>query len=277
MKEVIRHKIDLEVVKRNIVARHKTFLLTLQVAKKDGDALSQLLTVARSYAGYLSVIEPESPELCMALRIGAQAANAIFTTASSASGAVQVLLENDLVQLPAIGTTSTSYAGNWMSGLFMAIICQDGQALHTLIHTPVSVLRQSSTKGDECMYLFVEALQGFLKRDRETSSYLLKALEATDPDRLSIDPEYVLSILVPEIDLLYRILEMDATAYNQALEKALEKHRQYWSKGQRKTNPSGYLALGPLAMSVCAINIGIPIEVESDYLPMRLVKGDCKG
>ncbi|MEU8784799.1 immunity 49 family protein [Streptomyces sp. NPDC048637] len=64
-------------------------------------------------------------------------------------------------------------------------------------------------------------------------------------------------------------MRKDHEGFNQALAEALELHKAYWSREDRSDDIVGYLALGPLAMACLAYDAGIPIEVESEYLPIR--------
>ena len=77
---------------------------------------------------------------------------------------------------------------------------------------------------------------------------------------------------VPELELLVRHLQRDARAFDEALQFALERHKKYWSQGDRKFNPHGFLALGPTAIAALAYEAQMPIEAESDYLPMAVVR-----
>ncbi|WP_157429995.1 immunity 49 family protein [Actinomadura oligospora] len=70
----------------------------------------------------------------------------------------------------------------------------------------------------------------------------------------------------PEGAMLRAIAEGDAAAFNAALVTALEKHREL--AGRR---PRDLIAWGPLALAALAHEAGLPIEVESGYLPVRLI------
>jgi hypothetical protein len=212
-----------------------------------------------------------SPELCRALRVGARAAAAIFTAAVG-SGNVEIDLGEAKGRMPATGPTDATHPGNWRIGWWLAQITGDRRAIDLLKAVPIDVLRKSSSRGDECQYLFVEALQAFEKRAADWSSKLRAAVDATDPATVKIsDEEFVLNILVPEMQLLFRLSAGELAPFDEALLFALERHKKYWSKTSRKHDPDGYLALGPLALASLAHEAGMPMEVKSDYLPERLV------
>ncbi|MEU8626683.1 immunity 49 family protein [Streptomyces sp. NPDC048669] len=64
---------------------------------------------------------------------------------------------------------------------------------------------------------------------------------------------------------------------NEALAEALELHRAYWGSPERADDIAGFLALGPLAVACLAHDAGFPIEVESEYLPVRLLDRSWPG
>lgn len=274
MKKTSRHPVDPELVEEGVESK-KTLLESVLGSAAAGRpaALSLVLGAARSYAGYVAVAEPHSGELPCALRIGAQAAAAIFAL-SVASGDVQLDLGGARVTLPATGPTDATHVGHWRVGWWLAHLVDDRGAIDSLAATPIDVLRRSGSRGDECQYLFVDALQAFEKRADDWSTKLRLALDATDPAaaRLS-DEEFVLNILVPEMQMLFRLAIGDIAPFNEALHFALERHKKYWSKAGRKRDPDGYLALGPLAITKMSRKAGMPIEVESDYLPRAFLEG----
>lgn len=276
MKNVSRHSIDMEIVEEGVESQEA--LLESMLGSTTGlpAGLSLVLSTARRYAGYVAVAQPGSGELRRALQVGAQAAAAIFALSSGRAGEVQVDLGpgRAKVTLPATGPTSATHVGNWRIGWWLAHIVGDRSAIDSLSATPLDVLRRSSSRGDECQYLFIDALQAFERRDDDWSTRLQAALNATDPATTSIsDEEYVLNVLVPEMQMLFRLAIGEITPFNDALDFALERHKKYWSQAKRKRDPNGYLALGPLAITKMVRKAGMSVEVESDYLPKQLLEG----
>jgi hypothetical protein len=272
VKKVSRHSVDAELIEEGVESKKALLESVLRSAASRPPALSLVLGAARNYAGYVAVAELDSDELPRALQIGAQAAAAIFAL-SIASGDVRFDLDGAPVTLPATGPTDATHVGNWRIGWWLAHVVRDRSAIDSLAATPLEVLRQSSSRGDECQYLFVDALQAFEKRAGNWSTRLRVALDATDPAAARIsDEEFVLNVLVPEMQMLFRVATGEIEPFNEALRFALERHKKYWSKAPRKRDPDGYLALGPLAISKMARKAGMPIEVDSEYLPERLLQ-----
>lgn len=230
---------------------------------------------ARTYAGYLSVQNPNSIELYRALRIAAYSLTEVCRLATVPEGSYEIFVgEHEPVMLPS-GVTSYSSGISWLQGFYLAIACRETHLNDTLAQIPVAILKQSSTRSDEYLYLQIEALQSFWKGQADTPQRVIEAMKATDPEQVKVGTvDAALNLAVPEIDLLFRLLENDATAFNEALVKALECHKKHWGKKSLKNDPHGFLALGPLGLAAIAYERGISIEVESDYIPKYIIQGD---
>ncbi len=275
MKKVSPHAVDSELVQEGVERKQELLVDVLDSAISRAAALSIVLGTARSYAGYLAAADAKTEELCRSLRIGAQAAAAIFALGSG-SGEIEFALGSQHGRLPATGPTDATHVGNWRIGWWLAHLVRERAAIDRLAATPIDVLRRSSSRGDECQYLLIEALQGFEKRAPDWSTKLQAALDATDPTHVKLaEEEFVLNILVPEMQMLFRLALGEIVPFDDALEFALTRHKKYWSKGKRKQDPDGFLALGPLAISSVALDAGMTIDVESEYIPRELIENRC--
>lgn len=155
------------------------------------------------------------------------------------------------------------------------MIARDVKSLEMLVDVPTSVLRRSSTTFPEYRYRFVDAMREFYC-GRPSPDLLMAALEATDPDKYDLfDVDYALNIAVSEMQLVLRLMTANRDGFNRDLAAALERHRDYYRKSEdRSRDPDGFIALGPLALAAIAHDSGWPIDVESDYLPKRLLRGE---
>ena len=125
------------------------------------------------------------------------------------------------------------------------------------------------------MFLYVEVLRGLWGNDETTGERLLGAIKATDPVLLvNTDPEYVIEVVVPEMEILLNILRRDPSGIGRTIEKGLARHEAFWGKESRREYPDRFLALGPLAMAAIAHDRGLVVEIKSDYLPPWLVRGE---
>lgn len=272
--KLTRHEVDLEIARRQVASKAELLALTQTAARSDPGRLNALFLTARDYASYLAIVDPNSSQMAVALKAAVQAALAIFAVASATEGSVEVDLGADApAKLPAKGPTGAADAGNWRSGFQLAVICRDHQAVDRLCQVPISVIRDSSTQSDECAYLYVEALQSLWRRAPDAAERLRAAVDATDPDKVKLGTDYVLNILVPELELVYRFAMRDGSAFNEALRFALERHKKYWGQKKLHLAASGFVAWGAVAMAALAGDADIPIAVESDYLSPFLYRG----
>jgi hypothetical protein len=276
MKAISRHAIDAELAQERVESEAELLEDMLDIATQRAGALSSVVSSARAYAGYLVVTNAETSQICRALRIGAQAAGALFAL-GHATGEVEFTLGDRRLKLPATGPNDATHVAHWRTGWWLATIVRDEESIDRLASTPIDVLRRSTTKGDECQYRFAEALQLYERRAPGWSDKLEAALDATDPATTKlIDEDYVLNILVPEMQMIFRHAIGEIAPFEQAFEFALERHRRYWSKPERERDPDGFLAIGPIALAGLAVDAGVPIECESGYAPSPLIEGACR-
>lgn len=269
MKSIARHAVDPELVDEGVERFEQTLDRAVTTALERPAALATVLEVARSYAGYLAAANAPQVELGRALRIGAEAATAIFALGTG-SGEIEFSIAGQRARHAATGPNGATRPGTWRIGWWLAQLVGDQTAIDTLAATPVALLRASGTTTDECQYRFVEALQGFQSQAPTWGDSLQAAVDATDPEAVAlIDEDFVLNILVPEMQLLFYLALNESDQFQTAFEFALERHKKYWSKADRKRDPDGFLALGPMALASLAVSAGIPVEMESDYAPVR--------
>jgi hypothetical protein len=272
-----RHKIDMEGLEEHFRRWVRpTLESTVQAAKERPVNLDLLSSRSLEIAQYLSLLEPTSPELGAMLRLAARASAALFQLAASGGAPVRAPLDGDEpVLLSGRVAESTASGGAWIDGFFQAAACRDARSQAALCGVPTALLRASTTTNAEYGYLMVDALKAFAASAPEASKLILAALEATDPE--GMDPrlvEYDLYIDVPLLRLLFYVNARDGE-FAEALPEALRHHRQYYSRGQkRRDDPKGFMPVGLLGLAALAHDRGIPFDVQSEYLPPHLVRGD---
>ena len=273
-----RHPVD----KAFLLGREKAAARVLPHARaaalRDLTHASALRSNAEARAAYLMVLEPASPEVCPLLRLGAQASAALFAGAMSNAPRVTVRLgPGPAVSVPARVGSDLHNARQWRRGFFLAAASRDRDSLDVLARVPTALLRRSTTRADEFVFAFADALRAHRAGDAEAPARLLAALKATEPGRYEIaGGDYVLDIAVFQMELLYQLLREDAGAFNAVLARAVRGHRRYWSAGDRAADPDGLVAWPLVALASMAHDAGMRIEVDSDYVPLDLVRGRCR-
>jgi len=92
-----------------------------------------------------------------------------------------------------------------------------------------------------------------------------------------LDPRS-LTVLYPPLNLFLQFLKRDQDQFNAALVQALQLHKEYWTADEDgRLSTDGDVALGPLAIACLAYDVGMTIEVESEYLPKHLLQRSWLG
>lgn len=213
-----------------------------------------------------------------AMQLGTAAFAAASTSASASEGPISTRIAHEMRTIGATGPQPHADAGNWLTALWFVIICRDQPRMDAMCRIPLDVLRSSGVGGDEYVHHWVDALQTYWHEQPGLPEKLTAALERSHPDIATVTPRDLLQcVLYPPINLFHRFLRRDHDGFNEALVEALELHKAYWGAPERSTDIAGFLALGPLAMACLAYDAGFPIEVESEYLPVRLLDRSWVG
>jgi hypothetical protein len=273
--KISRHSADLDDIQSDYDYYASLLEKSLKNIHKAPVNLGTLARNARSYAGYQSILDSKSVQLYRALRIAAYSLTSVCELASLPEGNYEVFAgEGDPVMLPA-GVNSYSDGISWLHGFYLGVACRETHLNDNLAEIPVAVLKQSSSRNDKYLYLQIEALQSFWKGAADTPQRVIEAMKATDPEIVKVGTvDYALNIAVPEIDLLFCLLENDSAVFNESLINALECHKKYWSKKKLQNDTDGFIAIGILGLVSIAYERGITIDVESDYIPKYIFQGD---
>jgi len=175
-----------------------------------------------------------------------------------------------------VGNPTTAYVDTdtWLNVYFSAAILRDMAAIHFLRKVPESIHQTADLKPDQFDLAFIRAMKGLFDAEAKIGQLLIDAMEASDPDSLdSSRLDYATNILLPQLPLYRCILSSDQGEFNEMLEEAVLKHKDFWDKGENKYNSEGWIALPLIAASVIAFdNKGFEMTFETDYIPSWLVK-----
>jgi hypothetical protein len=277
--KIVRHPVSEEGVRKRVRLLGEDLPDAVAAARRNLVHCNSLKLDALAHAAQLLVLSPGSRDICRSLRLGAEAVVAIFEGAMATGDQIEVQLgEGAPARIPSAVSPGSHHGGNWKDGFFMAAICREKSLVDSLSRVPSQVFRGSSTRGLEHAYRFAEALQSYWKREGGSAEQALSALRAAEDENLPA-PTVIATreLAVPEIRAFLRLIEKEAGPFNETLAQALVLHRQYWSRSEDLArDPRGYFSLSLTGLAALAYDAGIPITVESDYLPMGLVRGDCR-
>ena len=244
-------------------------------------SIDSMLGTAVLHVQARSIVDPRAAriETWEAVVTAMQVYSALFAVTGATEGTVQCRIDHEVRTLPAIGPRPYADAGNWLTAFWLAVVCRDQKRLTELSQIPLDRLRSEEGAYDDYIYHWVAALQAYWSRRPGLVEELTAAMQQSHPDVATITPrDRLQQVLYPPINLFYRFLRQDAPGFNQALTEALELHKAYWTADEDRTgDPSGMMALAPLAVACLAHDGGIPIEVESDYLPKHLLERGWLG
>lgn len=208
-----------------------------------------------------------------------QLGSALFAVTGTSEGTVDCRINHKARAVPAVGEDSAADAGNWLSAFWLAVICREQQRMTQLCEIPLERLRAPEGQYDEYIYHWVDTLQTYWLRRPGLVEKLTATFQASDPSVARVTPRDLLDgVLYPPINLFYHFVRKDEEGFSPALVEALKLHRTYWTlTGERDTDLDGSIALGPLAIACLAYDGGIPVDVESEYLPKHLLQHDWLG
>jgi hypothetical protein len=278
MEYIERQSPESEFIRGRLESKIESIDETFSMDVSNPNLWSSLHRDGLCYAGYLSVIEPASPDICKYLKLSAQAAAALFISAASEPGYIELPIGSEpIVRIPATEPDSETHVSKWCDGFFVAVISCDSDSLDRLCSVPISLTQKSSTRSSKFHYPFAEALQGFYLGKREAYSFLAEAIRlATPEDSLADTWLYNSSIMLPWMKLLDCVMNSEQERFNTVLQEALQMHKNFWTKDEDSLlYPESYLALGLIAICRLAHEQGMIVDADSDYLPLHLVAGEC--
>ncbi|GAA4010837.1 hypothetical protein GCM10022247_36350 [Allokutzneria multivorans] len=264
----------------HLVDRHEA---DATVADREGDALTaELNELIEQDPGQLHVIGPKALQetgfhlindekgswfyTWDSLTLAMQAYHGIFVRAMRTSE-TSVRLRDGSVLLPPTGATPHTNADTWLKAMYLSMICRDRDRVNDLVRVPEELRRSSGTEHDDAVHEWINVLHGYWYGGYSMSTRSLEAMPQDD------------DLLYPTADLFYQITDDYQTGFTEALARALERHRKYWTRTEeRAKQPEGFFALAPLALASRALESGwLSVTVRSSYLPLTLLNGGRIG
>jgi hypothetical protein len=282
VQRIERHDIDLDIAAEQAEELKEGIEYALSRVERSPRDLNRLLSFALMRARYLCASDPRVilGPTWEAFTLPMQAATAIFSALNAEEQTVSCRVDIRVRNIPKVEPQYWTGAANWLMALWLAIICREKDRTDMLCATPVHLLRDSESSYDDFVFLWVETLQMLWNRQEQgLFEKLVETIRATDPDTLRVAPaEMVLEILFPPMKLLGYLIQGEVENFNSALTESVELHKRYWTAtAERAKDPDGYIAFGPLAMACLAHEYGMPVDVESPYIPDGLISGDWVG
>ncbi|MFG2622936.1 immunity 49 family protein [Streptomyces sp. NPDC048507] len=228
-----------------------------------------------------TLVDPTAAELTTWETVvdAAQLGSALFRTAGMTEGTAQCRIHHAVRTLPATGPNHDARASAWLQAFWYAIITRDQPRMTELCELPLDVLRAAGADHDDYLYHWVATLQAYWLKRPELVEELTATFDRSHPDVAVIaGREYIQQVAYPPINLFYKFLRKDEEGFHATLIEALELHRQYWTATPERTEDiDGRVPVAILAVACLAYDGGIPVGVESPYLPEHLLKRSWVG
>ncbi|MFF4587134.1 immunity 49 family protein [Streptomyces sp. NPDC000345] len=239
-----------------------------------GDAQSTTLILAQSRCllDPRGSIYPTWDAWVTAMQVG----SAVFAAATTAEDHVQCRIAHKDRTLQATGPQWYVTPASWLSAFYLAVVCRERDRITALCDVPLDLLRENGERFDSYHYAWIDTLQTYWRGGPDLGPKLVAAVDGTDP-AAATDPETAGKLFYPPMEMFHRFVRKDNAGFNRALTNALQWHKEYWTEESRSLQASGLVALAPLAMACFAHDAGVPIEVESEYLPATLLGRNWLG
>ncbi|MEV0370622.1 immunity 49 family protein [Streptomyces sp. NPDC050636] len=233
-----------------------------------GDALGTMLTLAKAHClmDPRASIFPTWDAWVNVMQVG----SAVFAAATTTEARVQCRIAHKDRILQATGPQWYVHPNTWLTAFYLAVVCRERDRITALCQVPLSLLRENGSRFDEFQFAWIDTLQTYWLGGPDLGQKLVAAVDGADPEAVT-DPEAVGKLVYPPMEMFHRIVRKDHASLNRVLVAALQWHKEYWSEEDRAATIPGLVALAPLAIACFAHDAGIPIEVESEYLPATLL------
>ena len=162
----------------------------------------------------------------------------------------------------------------WFKGLFYSIILRDAEAQLVFLNYPLDVLLNANGNSEEFHFIYMDFLKLFLSRDKRAGQRFVDTFEATMFKNLK-DKEYYPTVqgkYVPELDLFESLMLKDVPKFNERLFHALSEHKKVAE--EMPNNVLFFVNIRLTGICALAYDRGMPIEVESPYIPKWMIKGN---
>ncbi len=175
-------------------------------------------------------------------------------------------------QMVAAGDAGLSYP-DWVNGFAAALIVRDQAAITSLgaVSSLDACARPAGTLDDFWPF-YCGALAAAVIEPDAAPRWLAEAEQAGQTAQI-IEPALLQLTVLPHLPLIGALARGDAAAFNAALVAALSSWQQYFARPQQQRNWHGLLALPAAALSAAAVERGLRVEIDSEYLPPEFISG----
>jgi hypothetical protein len=159
---------------------------------------------------------------------------------------------------------------SWIGALLLAVAQQQPEVVETLLAVPTAVLQNAPGEVDACYIHLVHALKAFF-RNQDAAAHLAEFERLSRPEALKISTATSIERFRAIGSILSALAKRDDRGVNDALVKQLEAHKKFFGKGKEAGSASGLIDPQAAGLMRTALDRGLKLDVESDYVPKWLI------
>jgi hypothetical protein len=226
----------------------------------------------RDRAGIAS-LSPEPVAVRDAALVHASAAAQAAALAQARSdGQIGITIEGVSRRFPAGSRALTP--GLYLHGWGAALVVRDRAALSALCDgATIDAVAWSTTRMDPFWRITFSAFATLVLSPSlfvELAGEARAAIARTaDP---IIEPGYIAHLIEPLLAMGEAVAHNDRAGWNRTLVDAVTRHRDWYGRGPRRNDPAGLLAFAILGITALAHDRGLESEIDSEYIPLDLVR-----
>ena len=166
---------------------------------------------------------------------------------------------------------------NWLLAFYSSIIARNNEAINYLITVDNDVFKQArlSEQRTPFDYALSDLLKGLFNPSADLANLIEQAYLTCNPDDYADDEIYLYVSrlewpLIPVITAIFT--DNGEQEYNQAMEKALLAHREYYNNEDHEGANEGAIPLALTALAIIAKDVkGYKLTVDNGYIPAWLI------
>ncbi|MCX4096109.1 immunity 49 family protein [Nocardia sp. alder85J] len=276
---VERHPIDLSAFegRADKYAGHLTGLLPLLETMPDKFVF--VCSLAESLLSVQLLTDPEGsgrPVQETALR-SEQATVGLFRVTDAGfagqTDPVRVRILDTTLAVPAKRNHAATQ-GKWQDAFWWSRIARDGGAADLLAHFAVDRLRDTGdgSRSSEFSYQWVTILQNAWLRGPGSQAGEVNSLSTVSEVGGREGQRVTDRLIRPPMEVFDALAVQNGEQFNRLLADALTQHRKFFGTARWRNDPIGFLSVPLLALACWAHDLGLPVDVESDYIPRHFIE-----
>ncbi|KQS00529.1 hypothetical protein ASG12_06495 [Williamsia sp. Leaf354] len=214
----------------------------------------------------------EQPTTASAARTATEVHATFFLVAAAEPGTiVRAQVDETVFEIEGTGKTTYLHLASWFELYWWKAMSRSEVAAAAAGRFELTELTADGRWGEHRLHLF-RAFRSRDVGDPQWTSHLADAARALEQP-ISVFPEEADLLDRGVIEILAAVAEGDQGRLTDSIDAALVAHRTYWTKSaERREDCRGFSSLPIAAAAAIAVDEGMTVEVESDYLAMGLVR-----